>query len=120
MIEEATTRSIPLEKYIRHAGRAKVQKPIMMCKYASGQVRQCVPDYNKYRFGFIEKNRIEGFSHIGASTAKTQTERIAALFGLSEFQEFVKGFSETIDRSILVSLLYVENGTNKRFRQKKI
>ena len=101
MIEEATTRSIPLEKYIRHAGRAKVQKPIMMCKYASGQVRQCVPDYNKYRFGFIEKNRIEGFSHIGASTAKTQTERIAALFGLSEFQEFVKGFSETIDEKYL-------------------
>ena len=73
----------------------------MICKYSSGKERPCVPDYNEYRFGFIEKNRIEGFSHIGASSAKTQTERIAALFGLSEFQEFVKGFSNTIDEKYL-------------------
>ena len=101
MIEEATARNIPIEKYILHAGQKKIQKPVMMCKYSSGEVRQCVPDYNDYRFGFIEKNRIEGFSHIGASSAKTQTERIAALFGLSEFQEFVKGFSNTIDEKYL-------------------
>lgn len=97
MIEEATARSISLDKYILHAGKKKVQKPIMICKYSSGVSKQCVPNYNDYRFGFVEKNRIDGFSHIGAATAKTQTERMAALFGLSEFQEFVKGFSETID-----------------------
>lgn len=101
MIEEATARNIPIEKYILHAGQKKVQKPLMICKYSSGKERPCVPDYNEYRFGFIEKNRIEGFSHIGASSAKTQTERIAALFGLSEFQEFVKGFSNTIDEKYL-------------------
>lgn len=101
MIEEATARNIPLDKYILHAGKKKIQKPVMLCTYSSGITKQCEPNYNNYRFGFIEKNRIEGFSHIGAATAKTQTERMAALFGLSEFQEFVKGFSETIDNKYL-------------------
>lgn len=65
----------------------------MKCKYSSGDVKECIPDYSRYRFGFVEKNRIDGFSHISAATAKTQTERMAALFGLSEFQNFVKGFT---------------------------
>ena len=92
-IEEATSRSIPLDKYITHVGEKKAQKPVLQCKYSSGEIKECQPNYSKYRFGFIEKNRIDGFSHISAATSKTQTERMAALFGLSEFQEFVKGFT---------------------------
>lgn len=92
-IEEATARNIATEKYIVHAGEKKVHKPVLKCKFSSGEIEECQPDYSKYRFGFIEKNRIDGFSHISAATAKTQTERLAALFGLSEFQEFVKGFT---------------------------
>lgn len=61
MIEEATARNIPIEKYILHAGQKKIQKPVMMCKYSSGEVRQCVPDYNDYRFGFIEKTELKDF-----------------------------------------------------------
>lgn len=37
MIEEATARNIPIEKYILHAGQKKVQKPRMICKYSSGK-----------------------------------------------------------------------------------
>ena len=92
-IEEATARNIATEKYIVHAGEKKAHKPTLKCKFSSGEVDVCQPDYSKYRFGFIEKNRIDGFSHISAATAKTQTERLAALFGLSEFQEFVNGFT---------------------------
>lgn len=92
-IEEATARNIATEKYIIHAGEKKANKPALKCKFSSGEIDECQPDYSKYRFGFIEKNRIDGFSHISAATAKTQTERLAALFGLSEFQEFVKGFT---------------------------
>ena len=61
MIEEATARNIPLDKYILHAGKKKIQKPVMLCTYSSGITKQCEPNYNNYRFGFIEKNRIEGF-----------------------------------------------------------
>lgn len=92
-IEEATARNIALDKYIVHVGEKKAKKPVLKCKYSSGEVKECQPNYTNYRFGFIEKNRIDGFSHISATTAKTQTERMAALFGLSEFQEYVKGFT---------------------------
>lgn len=92
-IEEATARNIATEKFIVHAGEKKALKPTLKCKFSSGEIDECQPDYSKYRFGFIEKNRIDGFSHISAATTKTQTERLAALFGLSEFQEFVKGFT---------------------------
>ncbi len=92
-IEEATARNIATDKYIIHAGEKKAHKPILKCKFSSGEVYECQPDYSKYRFGFIEKNRIDSFSHISAATTKTQTERLAALFGLSEFQDYVKGFT---------------------------
>ena len=92
-IEEATARNIATEKYIIHVGEKKTHKPILKCRFSNGEVAECLPDYSKYRFGFIEKNRIDGFSHLSAATAKTQTERLAALFGLSEFQDYVKGFT---------------------------
>lgn len=100
-IEEATTRSIPIEKYIVHAGEKKAIKPSLKCIYDDGVTDECVSDFEKYRFSFIEKNRINNFSHIGAANAKSQTERIAALFGLSEFQEFIKGFTAEIDKKYI-------------------
>ena len=92
-IEEATARNIALEKYVTHTNQKKAVEPVLKCKYSSGEIKQCEADYSKYRFGLIEKNRIDGFSHISAVTPKTQMERMAALFGLSEFQEYVKGFT---------------------------
>lgn len=100
-IEEATTRCIPTEKYIIHAGEKKAVKPSLKCIYDNGETDECIADFEKYRFSFIEKNRINKFSHIGAANAKSQTERIAALFGLSEFQEFIKGFSAEIDKKYI-------------------
>lgn len=92
-IEEASARNIPTEKYIIHAGEKRVNNPVLKCKYSSGEVKECIPNYTRYRFGFVEKNRIDGFSHMSATSAKTQTERMAALFGLSEFQDYVKNFT---------------------------
>jgi DNA repair exonuclease SbcCD ATPase subunit len=100
-IEEATARNIPVNKYILHAGKKKVKKLELMCEYESGEIKKCIPDFNSYRFSLIEKNRIDGFSHISATTPRTQVERMAALFGLSEFQEFVKGFSTSLDEKYL-------------------
>lgn len=56
-----------------------------------------VPDESKYRFCFVEKNRIDNFSRIAAQTPSKQTELISSLFGLDSFNDFVKNFSETID-----------------------
>ncbi|QUC66108.1 AAA family ATPase [Aristaeella hokkaidonensis] len=96
-IEEASARHIPLDKYILHAGLKKVKKPILKCLYNDNIERDFLPNLALYRFAFVEKNRIDAFSHIGATSAKAQIDRIAALFGLSEFQGFISGFTNSLD-----------------------
>lgn len=100
-IEESSSRNIPLEKYVLPAGSNKCKLPELTCRYNDGNIKKCEPNISAYRFAFIEKNRIEAFSHIGATSAKNQTERIAMLFGLSEFQEFVNGFTNELDERYL-------------------
>ena len=96
-IEEASTRNMPVDKYIVHAGCKKATTPVLECLYNDSSINQCEPDFSAYRFAFLEKNRIDAFSHVGATTAKNQTDRIAALFGLSEFQDYVSGFTDNFD-----------------------
>ncbi len=96
-IEEASTRNMSVDKYIVHAGCKKATTPVLECLYNDSNIKQCEPNFSVYRFAFLEKNRIDEFSHIGATTAKNQTDRIAALFGLSEFQNFVSGFTDNFD-----------------------
>lgn len=92
-LEEASARKIPVKKYILHAGETAVKRPVLQCRYKDGKIKQIKPSLPLYRFAFIEKNRIESFSHMGATTAKNQNDRISTLFGLSEFHEFVDDFS---------------------------
>jgi len=96
-IAESSARNIPVEKYIAHAGKRKGNSPILQCEIENGEIKQFPTNLSKYRFAFIEKNRIVDFSHMGAATAKNQVERIAALFGLSEFRTFVNEFTESFD-----------------------
>lgn len=96
-IEEASARNIPLEKYIVHAGERKATHPKITGVLIDGSEDNIQKNLSEYRFAFIEKNRIDAFSHMGATTAKTQNERIAALFGLAEFQNYLAGFTETFD-----------------------
>lgn len=114
-IEEASARNISVDKYILHAGHKKAVPPALECIFTDGSKGKCVPDLAAYRFAFIEKNRIEAFSHMGATTAKNQTERIAALFGLSEFQEYVSGFTGSLDDRYLK----LKSDANETYRKKK-
>ena len=114
-IEEASARNISVDKYILHAGHKKAVMPVLEGIFADGSKRKCTPDLAAYRFAFIEKNRIEAFSHMGATTAKNQTERIASLFGLSEFQEFVSGFTGALDDRYLK----LKSDAKETYRKKK-
>lgn len=53
-----------------------------------------------YRFCFVEKNRIDSFSRIAAQAPAKQTELISTLFGLDAFTEFVRNFTDCMDRYI--------------------
>ncbi|MDW7651228.1 MAG: AAA family ATPase [Bacillota bacterium] len=53
-----------------------------------------------FRFCFVDKNRIDNFSRIAAQAPAKQTELISTLFGLAAFSEFVRNFTDSMDRYI--------------------
>lgn len=114
-VAEASSRGISLEKYVAHAGEKHFSTPTLICELDDGQSEQFVPNLSAYRFAFMEKNRILDFSHIGATTAKNQTERIAALFGLTEFQAFVHEFTDSFDKRYIT----LESDLPQKYETKK-
>lgn len=100
-IEEADTDNIKLATYIKNTSTKKGIAPIINCLYEDGTEGVANINYDLYRFAFVEKNRITDFSHISSLNSKNQSERMAALFGLSEFSNFVQGFSKNCDEKYL-------------------
>ncbi len=116
-IEEANARKISVDKYIENKNTSKVKKPIVLCEYINQQDKNpAVANFDRYKFAFVEKNRIDKFSHIDATTGKSQNERLAALFGLSEFTDFINGFTDDFDSRYIK----LETVIEKEYEMKKI
>lgn len=116
IVEEADANKIKLSNYIKNTTTKKGKKPIITCLYDDDTEGVAIVDYASYRFAFVEKNRIADFSHISVLNNKSQNERIAALFGLSAFNEFVQGFTTNFDGKYLA----ISSVTEKLFEDKKI
>ncbi len=116
IIEEADANKIKLSTYIKNTTTKKGKKPTITCTYEDGSEDEAIIDYDAYRFAFVEKNRIADFSHISVLNSKNQNERIAALFGLSAFNEFVQGFTTNFDEKYLTT----SSVTEKLFEEKKL
>ena len=116
VIEEADANKIKLSTYIKNTATKKGKKPTITCTYEDGSEEEAIIDYDAYRFAFVEKNRIADFSHISVLNSKNQSERIAALFGLSAFNEFVHGFTTNFDEKYLTT----SSVTEKLFEEKKL
>lgn len=116
VIEEADANKIKLSTYIKNTATKKGKKPTITCTYEDGSEDEAIIDYDAYRFAFVEKNRIADFSHISVLNSKNQSERIAALFGLSAFNEFVQGFTTNFDGKYLTT----SSVTEKLFEEKKL
>jgi len=102
-IEESNSKNINIHKYIKNIYTNKSKQPILLCKDNNNCDFPATPDINRYRFCFIEKNRIDRFSHISAISVKNQTELLSALFGFSEFNKFVDDFASSLDKYVLLS-----------------
>ena len=72
-IEESNSKNINIHKYIKNIYTNKSKQPILLCKDNNNCDFPATPDINRYRFCFIEKNRIDRFSHISAISVKNQT-----------------------------------------------
>lgn len=94
-ISEASAKRIPLEAYITNAESKNRSLPELYGT-ANGKNIQIQPDPSAFEFCLIERNRIEGFSRVSATTSAEQQSRLAGLFGLDIFNDFVKNFNEEI------------------------
>lgn len=102
MIEEADVRKIKANQYIRNSVTGKGNLPDIRCCYSDGEHSTAKANYEVYRFAFIEKNRIDRFSHIDAASEKSHKESIAALFGLASFNTFVDEFTDSFDNRYIL------------------
>jgi recombinational DNA repair ATPase RecF len=99
-INEAITRRIDVKDYIRNSFTKIGKNPILKGVTPAGDLFPVELDPTLYNFCFIEKNRIEDFGRISASTPNEKQSLLAALFGLSEFNDFVGNFTKNIDNYI--------------------
>lgn len=110
-IEEAGSKRIPLEEYVQNAQKSYSIPPKAYALDANNQMVEISRNPAAYRFAFIEKNRIDGFARITAATQGVQKDRIATLFGLDAFSDFVDGFTDDFDSRYIT----LENQKAKEF-----
>lgn len=96
-IHEADSKRIPVSDYIRNATSRKSAKPVLYGDTAKEEGIEVKADPRSFEFCFIEKNRIDGFARVAANTPAAQQARLAALFGLEEFNAFATQFNESLD-----------------------
>jgi hypothetical protein len=97
-IEEADAKRIAIDEYIQNTQKKSATSPIVYGVNGTGKKVQIPQNQAFYRFAFVEKNRIDGFARITATTASTQKDRIATLFGLDAFSTFVDGFTDDFEK----------------------
>ncbi len=102
-IEEADAKRIAINEYIRNTQNSFITTPIAYTVNSAGQKVQIPQNESLYRFAFVEKNRIDGFARITATTASTQKDRIATLFGLDAFSAFVDSFTDDFEKYITLT-----------------
>ena len=113
-IEEATAKRIPLNDYIINTKVKKGFRPFVYGLNANDEKVIIPQNQELYRFSFIEKNRIDGFARISATTLNVQKDKIATLFGLNDFSDFVDGFTNHFE-----NYLELENVKEKTFKEEQ-
>ena len=104
-IEESESKRIDITTYTRNAQTGNVKKPVIYGLNSDRQKVEIPQNPSAYRFSFIEKNRIDNFARIAATTPSNQKDRIATLFGLDAFSEFVDGFTDNFGDNKYLTLI---------------
>lgn len=95
-IDEAIARRIDIGEYISNTFTGTKRPPILRAVNDVGDEVEVAANPSLYNFCFIEKNRIEDFGRISANTPDAKQNLLAAVFGLSEFNDFVGNFTRNI------------------------
>lgn len=123
-IEEAEARKIPLNDYMKNAHKKAFVPPNVYTTDGKNELVEVRCNPAVYRFSFIEKNRIDAFARIAATTPSSQKDRIATLFGLDAFSDFADNFTDDFDgRYVLLEspkakAFSLENQKNEERKQR--
>lgn len=97
-VEEADSKRFKeVQNYLKNAHVEQFVPPIVRVNFADANPDIVTANEARFRFCFVEKNRIDNFSRIAAHLPARQTMLISTLFGLDSFNDFVRGFSIEID-----------------------
>lgn len=106
-VEEASVKRIDsIDNYCDNIHEGRHVRPLLLAAGGLNGV-PVVANKDLLRFAIIEKNRIEGFARLAARSTAQANSLIATLFGLETFNDFVNGFTSTLDR-------YLELATPKK------
>ena len=118
-VNEAHKKRLTVQDYIKNSDHAAYISPILTGVDSNGVLITVKSNYDLFHFCFIEKSRIDAFARISSHTPADQTGLISLLFGLEDFNNFVKDFTENIENYIpqesqkekdyKIKLLEVEN-----------
>lgn len=99
-ISEAKVKRVDHRTYCNNARLRSHAVPALASRSGDALPATVTPNEDAYRFCFIEKNRLDDFARIAARTPGDQRQLIATLFGVDQFNEFVRGFNPTLDENL--------------------
>lgn len=99
-ISEAQVKRIDHNSYCRNARLGRHVEPVITTVNENNPPVNLEPNEEKYRFCFIEKNRLDDFARIASRTPSDQRQLIATLFGIDQFSDFVRGFNPSLDENL--------------------
>lgn len=97
-VEEAESKRIEPEHYLTNIHARRFSPPTLIATDSNQREVPVRASAEKFRFCFVEKNRIDAFSRIAARPPGRRAELIATLFGMDQFSDFASHFNESMDQ----------------------
>lgn len=113
-VEEAALKRIDPARYLANIHAGRFDAPRLTATNRDGNEVEVRSDEETFRFCFIEKNRIDSFSRLAASTPAKKNDLIATLFGMDQFNDFCSHFNESMDAVLQLEKRQQQNLQGKR------
>ena len=98
-INEASSKRFESSQYVNNITSSKSEVSLT-AEYEDGQIVPAIQNSLENEFMFVERNRIEAFARVSSYAPQGQQQRLSALFGLEEFNNFCGGFNKSIEHKL--------------------
>jgi recombinational DNA repair ATPase RecF len=101
-VEEGELKRLEEDAYLRNNHAGRFAEPSLTATGADRREVRVAANADRYRFCFIEKNRIDAFSRLAQRPQGQRAELIATLFGMEKFNDFCNRFNDQIDPALVI------------------